>query len=79
MVAYRFYNMAMKRSDTLLRHRRMLREVPLYPRRISTTEIKERLMTAGFDATLRTIQRDLIKFSGSLPLLGDDSKPQGWS
>lgn len=36
-------------------------------------------MAAGFDATLRTIQRDLIKLSGSLPLLGDDSKPQGWS
>lgn len=69
----------MKRNDTLLRHWRMLREIPRYPRRISTTDIKERLLAAGFDATLRTIQRDLIKLSCSLPLLGDDSKPQGWS
>ncbi|WNV04017.1 WYL domain-containing protein [Candidatus Methylospira mobilis] len=69
----------MKKNDTLLRHWRMLREIPRYPRRISTAEIKERLLAAGFDTTLRTIQRDLLKLSGSLPLLGDDSKPQGWS
>jgi predicted DNA-binding transcriptional regulator YafY len=79
MVAYQSYNVAMKRNDTLLRHWRMLREIPRYPRRISTAEIKERLLAVGFDTTLRTIQRDLIKLSGSLPLLGDDSKPQGWS
>lgn len=69
----------MKKSDTLLRHWRMLREIPRYPRRVSTTDILERLLAAGFDATLRTVQRDLIKLSASLPLLGDDSKPQGWS
>ena len=69
----------MKKSDTLLRHWRMLREIPRFPRRIGTPDILERLLAAGFDATLRTVQRDLIKLSGSLPLLGDDSKPQGWS
>jgi len=57
----------------------MLRVVPRHPRRISTVEMKERLRAAGFDTTLRTVQRDLIKLSSSLPLLGDDSKPQGWS
>lgn len=79
MVAYQQYNVSMKRNDTLLRHWRMLREIPRYPRRISTADIKMCLMAAGFDATLRTIQRDLNKLSSSLPLLGDDSKPQGWS
>lgn len=69
----------MKKSDTLLRHWRMLREIPRYPRRIGTPEILERLLAAGFDATLRTVQRDLVKLSVALPLLGDDSKPQGWS
>lgn len=69
----------MKKSDTLLRHWRMLREIPRYPRRIGTPEILERLLGAGFDATLRTVQRDLVKLSVALPLLGDDSKPQGWS
>ena len=57
----------------------MLREVPRYPRRISTVDLKLRLSAAGFETTLRTIQRDLIKLSGALPLLSDDSKPQGWS
>lgn len=69
----------MKKSDTLLRHWCMLREIPRYPRRIGTPEILERLHAAGFDTTLRTVQRDLVKLSASLPLLGDDSKPQGWS
>ena len=66
-------------NDTLLRHWRMLREVPRYPRRISTVDLKQRLAAAGFETTLRTIQRDLIKLSSALPLLADDSKPQGWS
>lgn len=57
----------------------MLREIPRYPRRVTTVEMKERLLASGFEATLRTIQRDLIKLSCTLPLLGDDSKPQGWS
>lgn len=79
MVACCQCNEIMKNNDTLLRHWRMLREIPRFPRRISTVEIKKRLLVAGFDATLRTIQRDLNKLSCSLPLLGDDSKPQGWS
>jgi predicted DNA-binding transcriptional regulator YafY len=70
---------AMKMNDTLLRHWRMLREVPRYPRRIDTATLRERLVNAGYDTTLRTIQRDLIKLSASLPLLADEAKPQGWS
>ena len=66
-------------SDTLLRHWQMLREIPRHPRRISTADLKERLATAGYETTLRTIQRDLIKLSGALPLLADNSSPQGWS
>lgn len=69
----------MKKNDTLLRHWRMLREIPRHPRRISTATLKERLLVAGFETTLRTIQRDLIKLSESLPLIADDAKPQGWS
>lgn len=66
-------------NDTLLRHWRMLREIPRHPRRISTMDLKQRLAAAGFETTQRTIQRDLVKLSGALPLLSDDSKPQGWS
>lgn len=66
-------------NDTLLRHWRMLREIPRHPRKISTVELKQRLSAAGYETTLRTIQRDLIKLSSALPLLGDETTPQGWS
>lgn len=66
-------------NDTLLRHWCMLRDVPRYPHKISTADLKDRLAAAGFETSLRTIQRDLIKLSATLPLLADDSKPQGWS
>ena len=66
-------------TNTLMRHRQMLREIPRYPRKISTSELKTRLGAAGHDTTLRTIQRDLSKLSVVLPLQGDDSNPQGWS
>ncbi len=69
----------MKANDTLLRHWRMLREIPRHPRRISTADLQHRLAAAGFDTTIRTIQRDLIKLSAALPLLSDACKPQGWS
>lgn len=72
-------NGTMEMNDTLLRHWRMLREIPRYPRRIDAASLLEKLRNAGFNTTLRTIQRDLIKFSAVLPLLSDDSKPQGWS
>ncbi len=57
----------MKKSDTLLRHWHMLREIPRHPRRISTVELLDRLLAAGFEATLRTVQRDLVKLSASNP------------
>lgn len=69
----------MQANDTLLRHWRMLREIPRHPRRISTADLQQRLAAAGFDTTIRTIQRDLIKLSSALPLLSDACKPQGWS
>jgi len=69
----------MKKTDTLLRHLHMLREIPRYPRRICTLELLDRLIGAGFEATLRTVQRDLVKLSSTHPLMGDDAKPQGWS
>lgn len=66
-------------NDTLVRHWRMLREIPRFPRKISAPELKETLERAGYETTLRTIQRDLNKLSAALPLLSDDAKPQGWS
>jgi predicted DNA-binding transcriptional regulator YafY len=65
--------------DTLLRQWRMLREIPRYPRRITTADLVKRLDAAEFHVTQRTIQRDLNKLSSVLPLLSDNAKPQGWS
>jgi predicted DNA-binding transcriptional regulator YafY len=69
----------MRMSDTLLRQWRMLREIPRHPKKISTSELVDKLERAGFEITQRTIQRDLIKLSEVLPLVSDNAKPQGWS
>jgi predicted DNA-binding transcriptional regulator YafY len=66
-------------NDTLLRQWSMLREIPRFPKRISTAALVERLGSAGYPTTQRTVQRDLNKLSNVLPLLSDDAKPQGWS
>lgn len=65
--------------ETMLRNFLMLQELPVYPRKISTSELKARLQSVGFETTIRTIQRDLNKLSGVFPLLTDNAKPQGWS
>lgn len=66
-------------SDTLTRLLAMLQRVPRHPRRIDTVTLQDQLARAGFDVSLRTIQRDLNKLSATLPLVADEAKPQGWS
>lgn len=56
----------------------MLRLIPRHPRRIDTGTLQHELEKLGYDITLRTIQRDLNKISAVLPLVSDQSKPQGW-
>ncbi|ORJ61362.1 helix-turn-helix transcriptional regulator [Geothermobacter hydrogeniphilus] len=65
--------------ETLLRHWQMLRLIPRYPRRISTSELEQHLADRGYTTTRRTIQRDLDKFSREFPLVNDGHKPSGWS
>jgi len=64
--------------ETLLRQWAMLRLIPRYPRRIDSGTLQRELQKLGYDMTLRTIQRDLNKLSAVLPLVSDQSKPQGW-
>jgi predicted DNA-binding transcriptional regulator YafY len=67
-------------SDTLLRSIQMLQLIPRYPRKIETTRICDSLKQYGFDVSVRTIQRDLIKLSSIYPLDSDErNKPYGWS
>ena len=64
--------------ETLLRQWAMLRLIPRHPRRIDSGKLQSELEKLGYEITLRTIQRDLNKLSAVLPLVCDQSKPQGW-
>ena len=46
-------------SDTILRQISMMELIPRYPAKTFTNEIKDKLSELGYEATLRTIQRDL--------------------
>lgn len=52
----------------------ILRMLPRRPRRMSTAEVFRRLQDIGFEAELRTVQRDLDMLSGlaGLPVVCDD-------
>lgn len=67
-------------KDTLLRQLALLRMIPILPRRIATTTLKEKLHEQGFVVDLRTVQRDLNRLSLSFSLLCDDGQsPHRWS
>jgi predicted DNA-binding transcriptional regulator YafY len=66
-------------SNTLSRMIAMLRHIPRHPRKIDTTSLLQRLEGAGYQISLRSIQRDLNELSAILPLVSDKAKPQGWS
>ena len=54
--------------------------IPRYPAKTFTNEIKEKLSALGYEATLRTIQRDLQELSRLFPIVSDErSQPFGWS
>ena len=67
-------------SATLFRTIEMLRLLPREPKKISTSELRCRLADAGYETTIRTIQRDLQKLSTMFPLVSDErDHPFGWS
>ena len=54
--------------------------IPRYPEKTFTSEIKDKLSNLGYEATLRTIQRDLQELSRLFPIVSDErSQPFGWS
>jgi predicted DNA-binding transcriptional regulator YafY len=57
----------------------MLRHIPRHPRKIDTTALLQQLERAGYDISIRSIQRDLNDLSCILPLVADNARPQGWS
>jgi predicted DNA-binding transcriptional regulator YafY len=68
------------KNDTQLRQWAMLKFIPQHPRQISARELTERLKSEGFEVGKRTVERDLISFSATFPLISNErSKPYGWS
>lgn len=66
-------------SATLPRIMAMLRHVPHHPRKIDTSTLQQRLDSAGYVISQRSIQLDLNELSLFLPLVSDSARPQGWS
>jgi predicted DNA-binding transcriptional regulator YafY len=66
-------------SNTLSRVMAMLRHIPRHPRKVDTTALLHQLERAGYDISIRSIQRDLNDLSCILPLVADNGRPQGWS
>lgn len=67
-------------NDTLLRQWHLLRALPRYPQKITAGELRDRVLASDFQATKRTIERDLDQLSKVFPITVDDrSKPYGWS
>ena len=67
-------------SDTILRQMNMLQLIPRYPQKVTTANVRDDLNDSGYEASLRTIQRDLQELSRVFPIVSDErSPPFGWS
>lgn len=67
-------------EDAIVRLFRIAMMLPRAPRKIATRTIFERLVAAGYAVTVRTVERDLHRLRGALPITLDDAhKPYGWS
>lgn len=65
--------------ETLQRQWQTLRLIPRNPRRISASELCDRLLAEGHQVTKRTVERDLQSLSAFFPLVSDErAKPYGW-
>lgn len=66
-------------TEALFRHWHTLRAIPRFPRKISSSQVAEKLRDRGFTVTMRSVQRDLQKLSQQFPLVVDErSVPYGW-
>jgi predicted DNA-binding transcriptional regulator YafY len=67
-------------QHSLLRQWNMLRLIPRSPQKISAAQLHERLSTADFPVTKRTVERDLNELATVFPLeLDSRDRPYGWS
>ncbi len=67
-------------NDTFMRQWHMLRLIPRFPSKVSTSDLVHSLADEGFAVTRRTLQRDLAKLAVIYPMVCDErNKPFGWS
>lgn len=59
----------------------MLQQIPREPEGITTNELKDKLIVAGYKVSLRTVQRDLNSLSTEFPLiqLSEETKNIRWA
>jgi len=62
-----------KVTETLMRHLALLQLLPVYPKRISVAQLRDKLRAQNpdFDVSTRTLQRDLEKLSYTFSLSND--------
>lgn len=66
-------------SQQVLRQVAMLQLLPIHPRWIGTTTLRERLAAQGFRTSARTLQRDLLALQTVFPLQFDpQTRPYAW-
>ena len=69
-----------KAAETVNRLLDLLDCIPREPAEISTTALREKLLTRGHDVTVRTVQRDLEHLSGKFPLVDNEKgRTKYWS
>lgn len=67
-------------QQSLLRQWNMLRLLPRSPAKVTARELCDRLGSADFPVTKRTVERDLNELAAVFPLVVDTrEKPYGWS
>jgi len=67
-------------TDPIIRLLRILFLLPHSPRKLAARALFERLADEGYQVTLRTVERDLHRLRGVLPIMLDDGhRPFGWS
>lgn len=72
--------MARRSLDPVSRCVQILMMLPRAPRKIDARSIHARLAARGLVVTVRTIERDLHRLRGAVPIALDDAhKPYGWS
>ena len=67
-------------SDTTLRQIKLLEFLPRHPYKKSPQQLRDNLISIGYEVSTRTIQRDLVNLSRKMMLVSDErNKPYGWS